>query len=142
MEIINQIATQVASVHGGDTGQISQVLQQIAVQISEDSNPGRAMQAVTQILGQLTIDAQAPVSQALFQLAQQQAAGQNVAQDIVQVGRQVAQGGDVNQAIVQVSQQSTQPQEEEEEEEGALPSQVRQEISQIATQVAQGTNTD
>lgn len=36
------------------------------------------MQAVTQILGQLTIDAQAPVSQALFQLSQQQASGQNV----------------------------------------------------------------
>ena len=135
-QIINQIATQVASVHGGDSAQISQVLQQIALQISEDSNPGRAIQAVTQIFGQLAIDRQAPVSQALSQLTQQQASGQNVEQSIAQVGRQVAQGGDVSQAIVQAAQQLTPPQE------GALLSEVRQEISQIATQVAQGTNTD
>jgi hypothetical protein len=136
-QIINQIATQVARAYGGDTAQISQVLQQIAIQISEDSNPGRAIQAVSQIFAQLVIDGRAPVSQALFQLAQQQASGQNVDQAIVQVGRQVAQGEDVSQAVVQAASQSSQPQGG-----GALPLQVRQEISQIATQVAQGTNSD
>src|SRR5215213_6271491 len=67
-QIINQIATQVVRAYGGDTAQISQVLQQIAIQISEDSNPGRAIQAVSQIFAQLVIDGRAPVSQALFQL--------------------------------------------------------------------------
>lgn len=99
-----------SSIHGGDSAQISQVLHQIAIQISEDSNPAGAIQAVTQIFAQLTLDAQAPVSQALFQLAQQQASGQNIEQAIVQVGQQVAQGGDVTQAIVQAAGQSAQPQ--------------------------------
>ncbi|HJU35525.1 MAG TPA: hypothetical protein VJ695_10415, partial [Nitrososphaera sp.] len=131
-QIINQIASQVAGAYGGDTAQVSQVLQQIAIQISQSSNPGRAIQAVSQLFGQLIIGGgQAPISQALFQLAQQQASGQNIQQAIAQIGQQVAQGGDVAQAIVQASQQSTPPQS------GALPSQVRQEITQIATQVAQ-----
>jgi F0F1-type ATP synthase delta subunit len=138
-QIINQIASQVANAFGGDTVQVAQVLEQIAVQISQDANPGKAIQSVSQIFGQMIIGGnQAPVSQALFQLAQQQASGQNIQQAISQIGQQVAQGGDVTQAIVQASQQSTQPQGG-----GAtLPSEVRQEITQIATQVAQGTNTD
>jgi hypothetical protein len=105
-QIINQIATQVASVHGGDSAQISQVLQQIALQISEDSNPGRAIQAVTQIFGQLAIDPQGPVSQSIAQIAQQQASGQNVEQSIVQVGRQIATGQqNVTQSLTQVAVQ-------------------------------------
>jgi hypothetical protein len=129
-EIINQIAIQVASVHGGDTGQISQVLQQIALQISEDSNPGRAMDAVTQILSQLTIDAQAPVSQALSQLARQQASGQNVEQQITQIGRQVATGAPATQVLVQVAIQV------------GVGQNANKQITQVAQQVASGTGTD
>ena len=70
-QIINQIASQVANAFGGDTVQVAQVLQQIAVQISQDANPGKAIQSVSQIFGQMIIGGnQAPISQALFQLAQ------------------------------------------------------------------------
>jgi len=65
-QIINQIASQVANSFGGDATQVAQVLQQIAVQISQDANTGRAIQAVSQIFGQLIIGGnQAPISQAL-----------------------------------------------------------------------------
>src|SRR3712207_231843 len=112
-QIINQIASQVAKSFGGDATQVAQVLQQIAVQISQDANTERAIQAVSQIFGQLIIGGnQAPISQELSQLAQQQASGQNVQQAISQIGQQVAQGGDVTQAIVQASQQLTQRSEE------------------------------
>src|SRR5919108_4045508 len=126
-QLISQTASQVARAQGVDSAQVNQVLQQIAVQISNSSGSATAIQAIAQISAQVAIDAgQGPVSQSLAQLARQQASGQSVNQAIVQVGRQVAQGGDVSQVLVQVAQQSAQPQG------GQPPTGVTQQITQVA----------
>src|SRR6266508_3835397 len=106
-QIISQTASQVARVQGVDSAQVSQVLQQIAIQIFQDSGPVAAIQAVAQISAQVAIDGGAgSVSQALAQLARQQASGQNVDQAIVQVGQQVSTGQqDVTQSLTQVAVQ-------------------------------------
>jgi hypothetical protein len=82
------------------------VLEQLADQIAENTSSSIADQAITQLGSQMAASSEGQVSQSMFQLVQQQAIADegddsdDVEQAIAQIAEQVAEGEDISQAVV------------------------------------------
>jgi hypothetical protein len=86
---------------------VQQVLEQLAIQTAGAG--AYSAQTIRQIAVQVAAeDGDNEVSEAIFELAQREAAGEHseVAQDIIQIAEQLAQGRDVSQALTQGAEQT------------------------------------
>jgi hypothetical protein len=131
-QVIKQIAQQVASANPGTTANhVQQILVQLAKQTAQISDQSTAIQVIKQIGSQVSSFPKGRVSQALIQIAKQQAAGNTtlVTQVMQQAAQQIRTGVPGANALVQVALQAAA---------GGVPG-INQQLNQIAQQVANGT---
>jgi hypothetical protein len=110
---------------------VYQVLVQLAKQIAQTADQSTAIQTIKQIQSQVNSFPKGRVSQALIQIAKQQAAGNTtlVTQVMQQAAQQIRTGVTGANALVQVAIQAAA---------GGAPG-INQQLNQIAQQVANGT---
>jgi hypothetical protein len=131
-QIIKQIAQQVVTANAGtNANQVYQILVQLAKQIAQTADQSTAIQTIKQIQSQINSFPKGRVSQALIQIAKQQAAGNAtlVTQVMQQAAQQIRTGVPGANALVQVALQAAA---------GGTPG-INQQLNQIAQQVANGT---
>src|SRR5919112_1047644 len=132
-QVIEQIAQQVATANPGtNPTHINQILVQLAkLTASQTSNVSKAIQTIKQIDSQVKSFPKGRVSQALIQIAKQQAAGNTtlVTQAMNQAVQYIRTGVPGANALVQVALQAAA---------GGTPV-LNQQLRQIAQQVANGT---
>src|SRR5215217_6140258 len=131
-QVIKQIAQQVVTANPGTTANhVQQILVQLAKQIAQTSDQSTAIQVIKQIGSQVSSFPKGRVSQALIQIAKQQAAGNTtlVTQVMQQAAQQIRTGVPGANALVQVALQAAA---------GGTPG-INQQLNQIAQQVANGT---
>src|SRR5215208_1716558 len=131
-QVINQIAQQVVTANPGTTANhVQQILVQLAKQIAQTSDQSTAIQTIKQIGSQVSSFPKGRVSQAVIQIAKQQAAGNTtlVTQVMQQAAQQIRTGVPGANALVQVALQAAA---------GGTPG-INQQLNQIAQQVGNGT---
>jgi hypothetical protein len=131
-QVIKQIAQQVVTANPGTTANhVQQVLVQLAKQIAQTSDQSTGIQVIKQIESQVSSFPKGRVSQAIIQIAKQQAAGNTilVTQVMQQAAQQIRTGVPGANALVQVALQAAA---------GGTPV-INQQLNQIAQQVANGT---
>src|ERR671921_279174 len=132
-QVINQIAQQVATANPGiNPTHVNQILVQLAkLTADQTSNVSKAIQTIKQIDSQVKSFPKGRVSQALIQIAKQQAAGNTtlVTQAMNQAVQYIRTGVPGANALVQVAIQAAA---------GGAPG-INQQLNQIAQQVANGT---
>ena len=108
-QVIKQIAQQVANANRGTTAnQVHQILVQLAKQIAQTSDQSTGIQVIKQIESQVNSFPKGRVSQALIQIAKQQAAGNTtlVTQVMQQAALQIRTGVPGANALVQIALQA------------------------------------
>ena len=131
-QVIKQIAEQIASANPcTNANHVYQILVQLAKQTAQTMDQSTAIQVIKQINSQVSSFPKGRVSQALIQIAKQQAAGNTalVTQVMQQAAQQIRTGVPGANALVQVAVQAAA---------GGTPV-INQQLNQIAQQVANGT---
>ena len=108
-QVIKQIAQQVANANPGTTvNHVQQILVQLAKQIAQTSDQSTGIQVIKQIESQVSSFPKGRVSQAVIQIAKQQAVGNTtlVTQVMQQAAQQIRTGVPGANALVQVALQA------------------------------------
>ena len=131
-QVIKQIAQQVSNANPGTNATLLyQILVQLAKQTAQTVDQPTAIKAIKQIESQVSSFSKGRVSQALIQIAKQQAAGNIplVTQVMQQGAQQMTRGVPGANALLQAAIQAAT---------GGTPA-INQQLNQIAQQVANGT---